>query len=137
MSIRPATMFTISAVDGSGSIPLPNPDRDSAKHITATFVNTGRSAAGTVNAQKIGRDQDKLELKWNYLEKEEWEKLVNFWDTNFYFNLTYYSRVQRRKITRVFYVGDRSDTPFNVDVNGIPTAYKDCSVKLVDTGVTP
>ena len=87
-----------------------------------------------VTAQKIGRDQEKTEMSWNYLEKEEWETLLRFWDQNFFFNFTYYSRVDGVKITRKFYVGDRTDKPFNVDANGIPTAYRDCTANVIDTG---
>ena len=73
-------------------------------------------------------------MKWNYLEKDEWERMVRFWDKNFFFNFTYYSDVTGTKITRKFYVGDRSRKPFNVDNNGFPTAYKDCSANVVDCG---
>lgn len=134
MSIRPKTMFSISSLDGSETILLPNPDTDSAKNTVTTLVNAGRSSLGIVTAQKIGRDQEKTELKWNYLERVEWEPLLRFWDNNFYFTFTYYSRVSGARISRVFYVGDRADKPFNVDEFGVPTAYEQCAANLVDTG---
>ena len=129
-------MFTIQATTGGAILTLPNPDKDSAKGIIATMVNSGRNTLGVLTAQKIGRDQDKTEMKWNYLEKDEWEALVGFWDANFTFNLTYYSSVAKAKITRVFYIGDRNSRPFDVDANGIPTAYQDCTANVIDTGVT-
>ena len=131
---RPYTMFTISALDGSEEISLPNPDTDSAKNTIATLVNSARNASGVVTAQKIGRDQDKTELKWNYLEKDVWESLLRFWNRNFFFNFTYYHRVSGSVITRIFYIGDRSDRPYNVDEYGIPVAYADCSANVIDTG---
>jgi len=134
MGIRPKTMFSISSLDGKTTIMLPNPDTDSAKNTITTLVNAGRNALGIVTAQKIGRDQEKTELKWSYLEKEEWEPLLRFWDNNFYFIFTYYSRVEGKKISRVFYVGDRTDQPYNVDAFGVPTAYVQCAANLVDTG---
>lgn len=134
MGMRPANMFTMSSLSGGTIIQLPNPDTESGKNLIATLVNSGRNANAVVVAQKIGRDQEKTELSWNYLEKDEWEKLLRFWDKNFFFTFTYYSRVEGRKISRKFYIGDRSDRPKDIDSNGIPTAYLDCVANVVDTG---
>ena len=134
MGIRPANMFSMQSLDGGASIQLPNPDMDSAKNTIATMVNSGRNANAVVVAQKIGRDQEKTELKWNYLEKELWEEMLRFWDQHFFFNFTYYSRVDGVKITRKFYISDRTDRPKDIDANGIPTDYVDCTANVVDTG---
>ena len=131
---RPYTMFAVESLDGAERISLPNPDTDSGKNIIATLVNSGRNANAIVTAQKIGRDQDKTECRWNYLPKNDWERLLRFWDKNFFFNFIYYSRVKGQKISRKFYIGDRSDQPFDINANGIPTAYKNCVASLVDTG---
>ena len=131
---RPSNMFHMQSLNGGEIIRIPNPDMDSAEGLISTLVNSGRSAAGVVTAQKIGRDNHKTSMSWNYLDKEEWERMVRFWDKNFYFNFTYYSDVDGIKITRKFYVGDRSRKPFDIDANGIPTAYKDCSANVVDCG---
>ena len=131
---RPATMFSMQSLNGREVVYIPHPDTDSADGLISTLVNSGRSAEGVVTAQKIGRDNNKTSMKWNYLEKDEWERMVRFWDKNFFFNFTYYSDVTGTKITRKFYVGDRSRKPFNVDNNGFPTAYKDCSANVVDCG---
>lgn len=132
--MRPATMFSMQSLSGGEVINLPNPDTESADNLIATLVNSGRNANAVVTAQKIGRDQEKTTMAWNYLEKEEWEKLLRFWDVNFFFNFTYYSRVKGTKITRKFYIGDRTDKPFQVDSNGTPIAYVNCSANVVDTG---
>lgn len=131
---RPSTMFTMQALTGGEVIHLPNPDTSSAKNIIATLVNSARNAEAIVTAQKIGRDQEKTEMSWNYLEKEVWEQMLRFWDDNFFFNFTYYSRVDGTRITRKFYIGDRSDRPMSIDSNGIPTAYVDCVANVIDTG---
>lgn len=131
---RPNTMFTISTISGGETIKLPNPDRTSGKGITATLVDSGRNASAVVIAQKIGRDQDKSELAWNYLDKEIWESMLRFWDKNFFFNFSYYSPVKGTKITRKCYISDRTWQPFNVDTNGIPTAYMECTANIIDTG---
>ena len=134
MALRPSTMFTMQAISGGDVISIPNPDMDSASNLIATLVNSARNANAVVTAQKIGRDQEKTEMKWNYLEKTEWEKLLQFWDRNFFFKFTYYSRVSGAKITRKFYISDRTDRPFSIDANGVPTAYVDCSANMIDTG---
>ena len=131
---RQRTMFSMQALDGGIIIWLPNPDNPSAENLISTLVNSGRNANAIVTAQKIGRDQEKTSLNWNFLNKEEWEELLRFWDRNFFFNFTYYSRVQGERITRKFYVGDRKDKPFDITLDGLPTAYRECSVNLVDTG---
>lgn len=130
----PSNMFAVSPLSGGNKLWLPNPDYTSGKGTIATMVNSGRNANAVVIAQKIGRDQDKSELKWSFLNKEVWEKMVRFWDDNFFFNFTYYSPVAGAKITRKCYVGDRSQRPFNIDSNGNPIAYVDCSANIVDTG---
>lgn len=131
---RPSTMFYMEPLSGGQTIWLPNPDKDSAENLISTLVNSGRTANAVVTAQKIGRDQEKTSLSWNYLNKDEWEELLRFWDLNFFFKFTYYSRVKQQRITRKCYVGDRKDKPFDIDQNGIPTAYRDCSANIVDTG---
>lgn len=131
---RPSNMYAVSSLLGGQQIWLPNPDKTSGKGTIATLVNSGRNANAVVTAQKIGRDQDKSELKWNYLDKDTWEKIVGFFDDNFFFNFTYYSPVAKTKITRKCYVGDRTFSAFDVDKNGDPTAYVDCSANIIDTG---
>ena len=132
--MRPSTMFTMQSLNGGEIIEIPNPDQNSAKNIIETLVNSGRNADAVVVAQKIGRDQEKTEMSWNYLPKEDWEKMLRFWDTNFFFNFTYYSPVAGTKITRKFYVGDRTYQPYDIDANGNPIAYKECKLNVIDTG---
>lgn len=132
--MRPSNMFSMSALSGGTAIAVPNPERDSADNLISTLVNSARNANAIVTAQKIGRDQEKTTMKWSYLPKEDWERLLRFWDENFFFNFTYYSRVEGKKITRKFYIGDRTDRPFDIDSNGVPTAYVDCAANVIDTG---
>ena len=130
----PRTMFEVSALTGGATLMLPNPSTDSGRGTIATMVNSGRNASAVVTAQKIGRDQDKTELAWPYMNKEDWEEILAFFDSNFFFNFTYYSPVSGSKITRKFYVGDRTYQPFAIDDSGTPVAYKDCKLNVVDTG---
>ena len=130
----PHNMFAVQALSGGATIWLPNPETTSGKGTIATMVNSGRNASAVVTAQKIGRDQDKSELTWKWLSKSEWESLLQFWDTNFFFNFTYYSPVAGVKITRKCYISDRKFQPFEIDNNGNPISYKNCSANIIDTG---
>lgn len=130
----PRTMFSVSDLTGGATIMLPNPTTDSGNATIATMVNSGRNASAVVTAQKIGRDQDKTELAWPYMNKADWEELMAFFNDNFFFNFTYYSPVVGRKISRKFYVSDRTYRPFAVDDNGEPIAYVDCKLNVIDTG---
>ena len=86
---RPRTMFSMQTLDGGQTIWLPNPDSTSADNLISTLVNSGRNANAIVTAQKIGRDQEKTTMTWSFLNKEEWEELLRFWDQNFFFKFTY------------------------------------------------
>lgn len=127
-------MYAVQPVDGGTQLWLPNPDYSSGEGLITTLVNSGRNANAVVTAQKIGRDQEKTSLKWTYMNKDEWETLMQFFDANFFFNFTYYSPVPGTKITRKFYVSDRNWRPYDIDANGDPIAYVDCSLSVVDTG---
>lgn len=131
---RPANMFSMKSLRTGETIWIPNPEKDSAGNLISTLVNAARNASAVVVAQKIGRDQEKTEMAWSFLTKDEWEALLRFWDKNFYFAFTYYSRVEGEKITRKFYIGDRHDNPFDIDENGEPIAYIECTANVVDTG---
>lgn len=130
----PHTMFSVQALSGGEPLWLPNPETSSGKGTIATMVNSGRNANAVVTAQKIGRDQGKTELFWKYMDKEEWERILQFFDQNFFFNFTYYSPVDQTRITRKYYVGDRTYKPFDIDETGNPTAYAEVSLNVIDTG---
>lgn len=125
-------MYAVAS--GATKIWLPNPETTSGEGTIATMVNSGRNANAVVTAQKIGRDQDKTTFNWKYVNKDEWEALLGFFDENFFFDFTYYSPVARQKITRKCYISDRTWKPWDIDSNGNPVAYKDCSMSIVDTG---
>lgn len=128
----PHNMYAVASE--TQQIWLPNPETTSGEGTIATMVNSGRNASAVVTAQKIGRDQDKTTFEWKFLNKDEWETLVKFFDVNFFFDFTYYSPVAQQKITRKFYVSDRTWKPWDIDADGNPVAYKDCTLSVVDTG---
>lgn len=130
-------MITLSSLNGATVLELPNPhmEGDSGGQQHATFVNQGRNTQAEVIAQKIGRDQVKLNLAWSWLPTEEWQAIVQFFDKNFFFNCKYFDDVAATFVTRRFYVGDRSGRPLNVNDSGEPTfGYVQCTANLIDTG---
>ena len=132
---RPSNMFYMTSLNSNTKYWLPNPDHDGGlKGLIATLVDSARNTEGKLTAQKLGRDQDKSSLSWNFLTKQEWETLVEFWNDNFIFNFCYYSPVKRAFITRKFYVSDREYEYFDIDSSGRPTAYVNCTANLIDTG---
>lgn len=117
-----------------GSIWLPNPSTKSCKQIISTFVNSGRNAQAQVTAQKIGRDQVKLELAWDYLTVAQWSTMLTFWNSNFTFNFEYFDAVTGLRATRECYIGDRSALPLAIDANGSPTGWIQVTANFIDTG---
>lgn len=56
---------------------LPSPKRGVSPVVT-TLVDSGRNANGTVVAQRIGRDQYKIDnLEWPWLTAEQWETILS------------------------------------------------------------
>lgn len=135
---RPRNMFYMTAIGSSTRYYLPNPDyNDGLKSTIATMVNSARNTKAVVTAQKIGRDQIKHELSWNFLSVDEWEPLLGFWDKHFFFNLHYYDPVAGGEISRKCYISDRPYSYYDIrTTNGlaVPTAYINCSASIVDTG---
>lgn len=115
-------------------VPIPNPNYQSLKQTIATIVNSGRNADAQVIAQKIGRDQSKIELSWDYLTSEEWGAILSIFDRSFINEVTYFDMVKQQLITREMYVGDRTGRPFNPDELMNPRAWLECKANLIDTG---
>lgn len=114
--------------------PFPYPDKDSGLQTVATLVNSARTADGVMKGEKLGRDQSKIELKWNVLTPEKWSEMLREFE-NFYFKIKYIDMVTNDWVTRTFYVGDRSARPFLIDpATNKPKFYLECKANVVDTG---
>ena len=112
---------------------LPSPKRG-VKITVSTIVNSGRDANGTVVAQKINRDQYKVDaLEWVYLSADQWHTILSILD-NFFVWVTFNDPVTNQRRTVKMYCGDRSGEPMWVDGYGTPTHYRNCKVNLIDTG---
>ena len=115
--------------------PVPYPDYDSGLQTVSTLVDGGRMADGVFRGKKVGRDQQKIELKWNRLSPDIWYELLQIWDKNFVFTLRFYSMTADGWVSRRFYVGDRSGQPFLVNpATGRPKYWKNCKANVIDTG---
>lgn len=102
--------------------------------VVTTVVDAGRNANGAVVAQRVGRDQYKIDgLEWTWLTAAEWERILSL-VSSFYFNVTFNDPVTNSRKTIRMYCGDRHGEPFWVTDSGTPTHYKNCKVNLIDTG---
>ncbi len=102
--------------------------------VVTTVVNSGRNANGAVVAQKIGRDQYKIDgLEWAWLSADEWEYILTLLK-NFFVRVTFTDPVSNKRKTIRMYCGDRTAEPYFVDDSGKPTHYTNCKVNLIDTG---
>ncbi len=102
--------------------------------VVTTVVNSGRNANGAVVAQKIGRDQYKIDgLEWAWLSANEWEYILTLLK-DFFVRVTFTDPVSNKRKTVKMYCGDRTAEPYFVDDSGKPTHYTNCKVNLIDTG---
>lgn len=99
-----------------------------------TVVNSGRAANGRIVAQRIGRDQEKLnQLVWPYLDAETWAEMLQEFE-KFDIEVTYPDPVTNDWTTRRMYPGDRSAEIWKLGPDGKPTHYINCSCNLIDRG---
>jgi hypothetical protein len=125
------------------AVNIATPSYGSATQTASTLVDSGRTADGVVIGTRVGRDLVKLELSWAYLTAAQWKTILGVFTDNtsigggagFYAYATYYDMVLSAATTRLFYVGDRTATPFSVNPSTMAvTAWRDCSLSLIDTG---
>lgn len=115
--------------------PLPTPSFGSGEQEFATVVDSGRNANGVVVGQQIGRDNVKLYCKWNYLPKEDWESVLAELRKNpMNLEVEYYDQSFGKRMIRTMYVGNRKGYPYNLDENGEPRFYVNCTLNLIDKG---
>ena len=113
--------------------PLPSPKRGVTPTVS-TLVNSGRNANGVVVAQKIGRDQYKIDnLEFPWLSASEWSRILKILH-HFFVHVTFYDPVTNGRKTVRMYVGNRTAEPYWVDDNGKPLFYRNCKFNLIDTG---
>jgi hypothetical protein len=100
----------------------------------STLVDSGRNANGTVVAQRLGRDQYKIDgLEWPWLPAATWQRMLTIL-SNFFVYVTFPDPVTGKKKTIKMYPGDRTAEPYWIDDKGNPLFYQNCKVNLVDCG---
>ncbi len=110
------------------------PPKRGAKPTVSTLVDAGRNANGSVVAQRVGRDQYKLDgLEWPWLDAQTWSNMLRVLD-NFFVNVTFPDPVTNSRITIQMYPGDRTADPYYLDGGDMPTHYANCKVNLIDCG---
>lgn len=112
---------------------FPAPD-EGLEFVTTTIVDSTRNANAKVIAQKIGRDQYKINnLQWYTLDAKTWSELLQV-SANFFIDVRFPDMVNNCFITLEMYVSDRTAAPCDVDSNGMPTRYRSCKFNIIDVG---
>lgn len=112
---------------------LPYPKRG-VQPVVVTVVDAGRNANGAVVAQRVGRDQYKIDgLEWPWLSAAEWSRILKLF-ANFFVYVTFQDPVSNAPKTLKMYCGDRSAEPYWIDDEGNPLFYRNCKVNLIDMG---
>lgn len=105
-----------------------------ASLIVLTNVDAGKNADGSFVGQRVGRDQYKIDsLQWYYLSANEWSKILKLFK-DFRVLVRFPDMVNDGFITLAMYPGNRSATPCEFNEEGLPTAYKNCKVNIIDCG---
>lgn len=103
--------------------------------VVLTNVSAGKNAKGEFIGQKVGRDQYKVDaLQWKFLDAKTWADMLREFD-KFVVTAKIPDMVNNRFLTIQMYPGNRTATPVEFDISGMPTRYRDCKVNIVDCGV--
>lgn len=114
---------------------LPYPDKESGLQTISTIVDSARTVDGVMRGEKVGRDLTKIEMTWNVLTPSEWQRILNL-VSDFTFNVEYFDMKTQSWVSKLFYCGDRTASPFMINpANGIPKYYKNCTVNIIDVGI--
>ena len=102
--------------------------------IISTLTNGGRNKNGKVTAERVGRDQNKIDsLQWKILSAEEWSRILNL-VKDYYIDVTFPNMLTNTPQTLRMYVGDREAEPVFLDDSDMPTQYKNCKFNIIDVG---
>lgn len=119
-----------------GGVPLPTPS--SYIGLTADLVDAGRNVQGYTIGSLVRSDVAKVDLSWKTLTPAQWASVIQLFNPayggNFFQSVTFYNQSIADWETRIMYPSDRtSGGAYSVDPEtGIPTNWKECSLKLVE-----
>ena len=99
-----------------------------------TVTSSARNANNVLVRQKIGRTQYTLDnVEWLQLSPEQWEDILEI-ISNDYFNVTFLNPETNLPITIKMHCEEKSAKPYYVDANDRPSFYRNCKIKLIDSG---
>lgn len=118
-------------------IGIPYPSNGEAAFQSEFSVTMQETANGEIRFQKVGRERDKQNAKWNVINPDVWWEM-NQWilNNNNQFYCKYFSYNYGVWKTRKFYSVSPSCEPSNVDpLTGVPQIIKNASRNFIDMGV--
>lgn len=97
-----------------------------------------KNAGGKTIAQKINRRIVKYDsVQWSYLTYDQW-RWIRQHAENYAVDVTYWDELSDAMVTRKFYFGDTSATPYEWDAASHavarPLSYINCAVNITDMG---
>lgn len=131
-----ARFIYLGTSKGVKSLAIPFPS--SGPFETSRNVDSARNIRGEVVAQKVGRSIDKQSMTFNVLPCDKWWEINNWIEQNgMFFWCHYFAHNYGVWRDRKFYCGNLTCEPYMVDAEtGIPKFYHNCTVNVIDMGVT-
>ena len=104
--------------------------------LTADIVDNGRNVNGVGVFDVIRTDVAKVEAVWNFCTCSEWSAILKLFNPkyggSFINSVTFYDQCKGAYETRQMYVSDRSGGMVNLNEDGTPKGWSDCSLSLVE-----
>ena len=126
----------MSWIETSSGIALPTPALESGKVTISTLVDGGRNSEGMFIGSVIGDDKLKVECKFNVLDPEQMQTLLQIFDRNQGGHFINTFRVFDPRVNDFvyldMYVGDRSGTPYMVNKKTMqPSFWRNVQANLI------
>lgn len=126
-------MAWIETADG---IVLPTPALESGKITISTLVDGGRNSEGNFIGSVIGDDKLKIECKFNVLDPNQMQRLLQIFDRSQGGHFVNTFRVFDPRVNDFvymdMYVGDRSGTPYMVSKKTMqPSFWRNVQANLI------
>lgn len=126
-------MAWIETADG---IALPTPALESGKITISTLVDGGRNSSGDFIGSVIGNDKLKIECKFNVLDPNQMQRLLQIFDRSQGGHFVNTFRVFDPRVNDFvymdMYVGDRTGTPYMVSKKTMqPSFWRNVQANLI------
>ena len=126
-------MAWIETADGIG---LPTPALESGKITISTLVDGGRNSGGDFIGSVIGNDKLKIECKFNVLDPNQMQRLLQIFDRSQGGHFVNTFRVFDPRVNDFvymdMYVGDRTGTPYMVSKKTMqPSFWRNVQANLI------